>query len=406
MISSRELAYTILFNAIKHRSYINLQLKGVSHPDMPFVNALVYGVMQNYRQCRHFYEPFITKKVSTEVDIILLLSAYQNHFMRDIPQYAIKSEAMKLCEKYASYGKGFVNAMVEKIFSAQPVKAKDEFDTEGVSLETSFEPWIIRMWQAHYGHDFAYQYAKFSNTPSPIFGFLHYQNNNDISTYGTKLNDYTFLADKTLINHNDFQTKQVFIADIHAQVVGFNTPIQPKERVLDACGAPGGKSMMMAMKVKDDAEIICADISLHRLELVKQSVSKTKLKSIQTYELDARMAHTQFELSSFDGILVDAPCSGLGVLRRKPEIKMFITPEDIDGLVKIQAEILASCAKILKLGGWMVYSTCTLNKKENESQIKTFLKTHPEFICEHIMPFDSFKTEGDGFFMATLRKIQ
>jgi 16S rRNA (cytosine967-C5)-methyltransferase len=406
MISSRELAYTILLNAIKHRSYINLQLKGLSHPDMPFVNALIYGVMQNYRQCRSYYEPYITKKVSIEVDIILMMSAYQAHFMRDIPHYAIKSEAMKLCEKHALYAKRFVTAMLEKILIAQNVIAKDEFDTEGVSLETSFEPWIIKMWQAHYGHDFAYQFAKFSNTPSLIFGFKHYLNNLDSSNYGTKINEHTFMSDKSILAHPDFKSKQVFIADIHAQVVGFSTPIQPKQRVLDACGAPGGKSMMMAMSVKDDADIICADISSHRLELVRQSVSHAKLNSISTLELDARKAHEHFKPESFDGILVDAPCSGLGVLRRKPEIKMFITPQDIDELVKIQADILHSCAQLCKVSGWLVYSTCTINKKENENQINSFLKLHPDFICEDIMPFDSIKTGGDGFFMATLRKIQ
>jgi 16S rRNA (cytosine967-C5)-methyltransferase len=406
MISSRELAYTVLLNAIKNRSYINLQLKGIVHPDMPFVNALVYGVMQHYVQCRHLYEPFITKKVDVEVDVILMLSAYQAHYMRDIPHYAVKSEAMKLCEKYVKHTKGFVTAMLEKIFKAQLTIAKDELDTQGVSLETSFEPWIIKMWQAHYGHEFAYNFAKYSNTPSPIFGFIHYKNKKSPSNYGTKINEWSFLSDKSIISNPDFLQKQVFIADIHAQTVGFNIPIKPKERVLDACGAPGGKSIMMAMKVKDDAQIICADISSHRLDLVKQSVEQAQLKSIQTKVLDARNAHEQFELESFDGILVDAPCSGLGVLRRKPEIKMFITPNDIDELVKIQAEILDSCAQVLKPSGWMVYSTCTLNKKENEHQINAFLKRTPDFVCEHIMPFDSFKTGGDGFFMATLRKIK
>lgn len=406
MISSRELAFNILVQALHHRSYINLQLKGATHPDMPFVNALIYGVVQNLIQCQSMYLPYAKQKVSEPVNVILCMSAYQKHFMSDIPDYAIKSEAMKLAETYTPYAKAFIHAMIEKILVAQKVMAINSEDIKGVALETSFPLWIIRMWQAHYGADFAYRFAQFSNQPSPIFGFSHFQNKEPLSTYGQPVSPQGFIADKSLITHPDFMNNRVFIADIHAQVVGFNTPIQPHQKVLDACGAPGGKSIMMAMSVSDQAEIICSDVSSHRCELVKKVVKQAGLKSIQVQVMDARLAHEHFDFKHFDGILADVPCSGLGVLRRKPEIKHFITPEDIDQLVSLQAQILESCSKVLKVNGWLVYSTCTLNKKENEKQIEYFLAQHDDFVCESITPFDSFKTGGDGFFMATLRKIK
>lgn len=406
MISSRELAFNILVQALQHRSYINLQLKGVSHPDMPFVNALVYGVVQNLIQCQSMFQPYTKQKVSEPVNVILCMSAYQKHFMNDIPDYAIKSEAMKLAKKHTPYAKAFIHAMIEKILVAQKRIAQSSEDSEAVALETSFPLWIIKMWQAHYGCDFAYQFAQFSNQPSPIFGFVHYHNNEALSSYGQPVSSRGFLADKSLLTHPDFIQKKVFIADIHAQVVGFNTPIQPHQKVLDACGAPGGKSIMMAMSVTDQAEIICSDVSEHRCELVKKVVSQARLKSIHVQVMDARQTHEHFDSNTFDGVLADVPCSGLGVLRRKPEIKHFITPEDIDQLITLQADILESCSKVLKVNGWLVYSTCTLNKKENEKQIERFLAHHDDFSCESITPFDSFKTGGDGFFMATLRKIK
>mgnify|MGYP004702619225 CR=1 FL=1 len=406
MISSRELAYEVLVNAIKHRSYINLQLKGVQHPDMAFVNALVYGVMQNSLQLQHLFHPFATKQIDVEIDVICMISGYQKHYMRQIPDYAIKAEALKLCDKHVPYAKKFVNAMLERIFKATLTKAINHEDIQGLSLETSFQPWILKMWQSHYGAKFAYDFATFSNTPSDLFGFVHYDLKEKLKDYGEPMGEWAFKADKTIIQHPDFLSKKVFIADIHAQKVGFNTPIKPNDRVLDACGAPGGKSLMMAMKVKDKADIVCADIAPHRLALVNQTLRLAQINSVTTQVLDATQTHEFYPPNSFDGILVDAPCSGLGVLRRKPEIKMFITPQDIDNLVKTQAEILNSCALCVKPQGWLVYSTCTLNKKENEKQIESFLTLHEDFICESIMPFDSFSTGGDGFFMATLRKIK
>lgn len=406
MISEREVAYQVLLDAIKNRAYINLQLKKISHPNMSFVSALVYGVMQHYRQCRHMVAPFIKRKVSAEVDVILMMCVYQTHYMHDIPHYAIKAEALKLCETHAPYAKHFVHAIVEKIFSSKLFEAGNSNEVEDVSLETSFQPWIIAMWKSHYGIDFAKAFARFSNQPAPLFGFVHYQQQSQLKQCEHALSPWGFKADRSLLSHRDFIDHKVFIADIHAQVVGFNTPIQKGELVLDACGAPGGKSLMMAMATYDEASIICADIAPHRLKLVEASVKKARITSITTQVLDARHAHTTFASEYFDGILVDAPCSGLGVLRRKPEIKMFITPEDIDALVSVQAQILDSCSRCLKVGGWLVYSTCTLNKKENEKQIEHFLRNNKQFVLEEIVPFNSFISGGDGFFMAKLRKIQ
>lgn len=406
MISSRELAYDVLVNAIQHRSYINLQLKGIKHPDMPFINALVYGVMQHSLQLQHLFHPFATKNIDVKVDVICMMSGYQKHYMRQIPDYAIKAEALKLCDQHVPYAKKFVNAMLERIFDATLTQARCEEDVEGLSLETSFQPWILKMWQSHYGVKFTYDFATFSNTPSDIFGFAHYDLKGKRHEYGIPIDEWSFKADKSIFQHPDFLNKKIYIADIHAQKVGFNVPIKVNERILDACGAPGGKSLMMAMKVKDQADIVCADIASHRIALVEQTLLLAQIKSVTTQVMDATLTHEYYPPHSFDGILVDAPCSGLGVLRRKPEIKMFITPQDIDRLVKIQAAILNSCALCVKPQGWLVYSTCTLNKKENEKQIETFLNNHEDFICESIMPFDSFSTGGDGFFMATLRKIK
>ena len=406
MISARNVIYTILYEAIYHRSYINLQLKSLSHNEMPFISACVYGVIQHYRQCRVLYEPYTTRKVSAEVDIILMMSAYQAHYMHDIPSYAIKAEAMKLCDQHAPYAKGFVTAVCEKMFKATLFKASDQESIDEVSLETSFQPWIIAMWKSHYGMDFATKFAHFSNQPSPLFGFMHYQDLSRMSHVGEPLTDFGFKTDKTLLKHPYFSQGRAFIADIHAQRVGFEAPIKPNEKVLDACGAPGGKSIMMAMKTHDQAHIVCADVSLHRLRLVEKAITNAQLRHVTTHQMDARFAHEHFASESFDGVLVDAPCSGLGVLRRKPEIKMFIKPEDIDELTQIQAQILQSCSMCLKVGGWLVYSTCTLNKKENEKQIEFFLKNNNNFVLEHVTPFDCFTIGGDGFFMATLRKIQ
>lgn len=194
------------------------------------------------------------------------------------------------------------------------------------------------------------------------------------------------------------------------------------ETILDSCAAPGGKSTHVSEKMKNTGKVVSLDLHKHKVKLIADQASRLGLTNIETKAMDSRKASEQFAPESFDKILVDAPCSGFGVIRRKPDLKYVKTKSDVENLAKIQLDILKSVSGLLKKGGTLVYSTCTVDKTENEGVVKEFLSSHPEFEPDptlagrlpekvrndvtadamvQIMPH-AFGT--DGFFIASFRK--
>ena len=183
--------------------------------------------------------------------------------------------------------------------------------------------------------------------------------------------------------------------------------VDPKEndRILDVCAAPGTKTTHMAQLMKNTGEIIACDIHEHRVELIHNSIKRMGLNCIHPQQLDGTLAHESFEAESFDRILVDAPCSGYGVLKRKNDIKVHMEPSDMDEIIPLQASILESVSSLVKKEGILVYSTCTLNKKENEKQVEKFLKNHEEYTLLEMRTIFPYEYHSDGFFMAKFKKI-
>ena len=170
------------------------------------------------------------------------------------------------------------------------------------------------------------------------------------------------------------------------------------------CASPGTKSIQIAMSVEDDCDLYAVDIYPQRVELIEQAAERYGIKSIKTMCDDSRNLPVSLPLYYFDRVLLDAPCSGLGTLKHKPEIKMNLEPGDVDDIVRLQSQLLDAADLMVKNGGYLVYSTCTLNKKENERQISMFLSQHPQFELVYektIFPQDS---HSDGFYIAKMHK--
>jgi 16S rRNA (cytosine967-C5)-methyltransferase len=196
---------------------------------------------------------------------------------------------------------------------------------------------------------------------------------------------------------------------------------QEGERVLDACAAPGGKSTHIAERMKGTGTVHSLDLHEHKVKLIKQQADRLQLENIFPEALDTRLAANRFEKESFDRILVDAPCSGFGVIRRKPDIKYTKNQEDVLKLADLQQNILQAVAPLLKRDGVLVYSTCTIDKEENSDVVQTFLENNPEFVRdqaavkylpEKLQPiFQNGEVQllphyfgTDGFYIACLRK--
>ena len=178
--------------------------------------------------------------------------------------------------------------------------------------------------------------------------------------------------------------------------------VRKNSYVLDLCSAPGSKTVQMAMMMENTGKIVSNELYDFRSELVRQNLNKYQIRNVELTTVDGVYIDNYYQRNSFDYVLLDAPCSGLGTLRHKPEIKITIKPQDIDEIVMLQKKLLISAANMLKPNGYLVYSTCTLNKKENERQIQSFLAERPDYSLVSQRTIFPFEFDSDGFFVAKL----
>jgi 16S rRNA (cytosine967-C5)-methyltransferase len=218
-----------------------------------------------------------------------------------------------------------------------------------------------------------------------------------------------------------FKEGLLSIQDESSMLVAYALDVSENESILDACAAPGGKSTHIAEKLNHTGEVISLDLHDHKVKLIKENAKRLGLDNIQTRSMDSRKVNEHYNKESFDRILLDAPCSGLGVMRRKPDMKYTKKEIDLIQLSSIQKELLKSVSPLLKKSGVLVYSTCTVDKEENENTVRGFLKENPQFegdstfkerMPEAIQPFIiGFELQifpqdfgSDGFYIAAFRK--
>lgn len=414
-MNAREMAYDILKEVIQHGQYANLlmrkQLKEVKEIDRGFITELVYGTLRNQRYLRYQWEHFTNSKTKEELAILLDMSVYQCFWMNSVPDFAAIAETLKLTDKMANKkATAFAHAILQKVVKQGRIEAQSKVEIERIALETSHPDWMVSILAAHYGLDKAIQICKANLLEAPVCGRV----NTMKCSRADLIKQYGFVAGKrspvaiqskdNLIRSEAFKEGFITIQDEASQLIAILLDPQPNEKVLDVCSAPGTKTLQMAQMMDNQGSITALDIHEHRLELVAKAAQTTGIEIIKLIPMDASHVHELLSGQTFDKILVDVPCSGMGVLRRKPDIKFRVKPEDLDDLILSQEAILNASCQLLVSKGFLVYSTCTLNLKENERQIQKFLKTHEDFKLiseETVFPFD---LGGDGFYMAKLQR--
>ncbi len=227
----------------------------------------------------------------------------------------------------------------------------------------------------------------------------------NIKTENGKLKNFLYInSAKNIEGKKSFQEGLYTIQDEVASLPSKILNPKSNEKVLDACCAPGGKTTFLAELMKNEGEIIAWDLHKHRLKLVEDTAKRLGVTNIKLEQNDATIYKEKYK-NYFDKILLDVPCMGLGVLKRKPDIKWSKTIKDIEEIKKLQKEILETCSQYLKNGGELVYSTCSVLKSENEDIVENFLKNHEKFTIkklENFMPDEN----NDGFFIAKLKKVE
>lgn len=395
--------------------------KEMDERDVRLLTELVYGTIQYKRLLDFYLEPFIKKgfdRLDNWVKQLLRLSAYQIIFLERIPPHAAVNEAVKLAKKRGHVGiQGFVNAVLRNLLR-HPLRSLDEIadPVERLSVKTSHPTWLVKRWVSQYGFRLTEQICH-ANNERPRFTIRINRLKTNRETLKRQLSEAGYEVKETpvspygltIANPGEITKSPLYrqgLFTIQSESSMLVSPLlnpQPGMKVLDACAAPGGKTTHLAELMDNTGQIIANDVHEHKLSLIQSLAARLGITIISLHHGDA-LQLAEHGWGQFDRILLDAPCSGFGVVKHKPDVKWSKTLDDIHHLAELQGKLLAAASRLLKEGGEMVYSTCTIDKRENEEQIEGFLNEHPQFRVlemKRIFPQDF---HSDGFFMAKLVK--
>lgn len=408
MKSSRLIAFETLHKIFYDSTYSNLAvdnaLKDVDK-DKAFISALVYGVVERKITLDYYINKYLTAKPKHKIMTVLRLGAYQLLFMDKVPSSAAINESVKLTRdiKQDYYSK-LVNAVLHKIDSN-----REELDNP--SIKYSVPECLINMWNKQYGADTVSEFLPALNERPPIYAIPNRQFVDagelcyELLEEGV---DCEVLEEVVLIHSSiDFNRSRAYknglfyIEDLSSYHCAKALQAKPGETVIDFCSAPGGKAFTIAQDMENNGRLYAFDLYEHRAELVKKSAERLELNVIISGVNDASVYSDT--IPEADRILCDVPCSGFGIVRRKPEIR-YKNLDSIKDLPEIQLNILKTSAMYLKDGGRIIYSTCTLNKKENEKVVSAFLNEHSGFSFEYDKTIFPSANGGDGFYFAVLTK--
>ncbi len=449
MDRARETALKVIYKIDKENSYSNIVLneflkndKTLNNKDVGLISEIVYGVTTwklTLDEIIKKYSKIKLNKISPWILNILRMSIYQIIFLDKIPKSAAANEGVNLAKRYGNKGSvGFTNAVLRKITKNDYEKLFNEKDEiKKVSKTMSMPEWIIKELLKD-GLDIkqVVDICKSSNIhPNVTIRVNNLKTNKEelkeklleekIEFQDGILDDFLILKKvRNLENLKLFQEGYFTVQDEAAGLTALILNPKKGDNVLDACSSPGGKTTYMAEIMQNSGKIESWDIHEHRTKLVKNAANRLKINIIETKVNDASKENNQY-LEKFDKILLDVPCLGIGVLKRKPDIKWQKNVEDIKEISKVQSQILETCSKYLKSGGTLVYSTCSILKEENDKVIEKFLKNNSNFELkkieldekngenyfekylknkEYLQVYQNEKT--DGFFICKLAKIR
>lgn len=442
--SSRYLAVEILDKIENEGSYSNLLLREIIAKDdliiedRNLLTELVYGVLQRKYKLDYQLEVFIRKqkKIQSWVKQLLRISLYQIEYLERIPNHAIVNEAVNIAKVKGHKGiSGLVNGVLRNVLR-KGVRNTSEIKNKNqrLSIQYSIPVWLIEEFIEDIGLEETKKLISSFNERPKLSLRVNtrkisrdnaikrlekegYQaNKSDISPYGI------IVLNGIPVDTSLFEKGLISVQDESSMLVAPALNVRPGDYVLDACAAPGGKSMHIAsifLSEESGGKIQALDIHQHKINLIYQNAKKQGVRDkVQAKKMDARKVLSEFEKETFDRILVDAPCSGLGLIRRRPEIRYNKTKKDIFQLEKIQLEIMNKVSQLLKEDGELVYSTCTLTKNENQLLVKKFLKENRNFeqipvnlsnkdlVLSQDKSFTIYPHQygTDGFFISRFRK--
>ncbi len=410
----REAALKALYHCEKDGAYLNIALRDIlaSANMEPRDNALATNIAFGAMKNRLFLDNIIAnissiklKKLSVWILNILRMGIFELRFLDRIPESATVNECVRLARRYGhSASGGFVNAVLRKAAASGDFLPDDTESGEYISIKYSMPLWLVDLWKSQ-GH--TTELFKAMNETPPVTVRLNTLKCTSLGEDFEKTADsdfsYRYVGSRGAENTEEFKSGAIAIQDGASQIAISAFGLKKGMRALDLCSAPGGKSAFMAQLMDNTGEIVSCDIHSHKLALIENNFKRLGVTNARVMLNDATVFCPEF-MDGFDAVLADVPCSGLGVIRRKSDIKWTKSELGNNELVKIQRDILSNAAKYVKPGGRLMYSTCTINKSENEDNVAWILENFSEFSLteqKQLMPH----TDGtDGFFYAVFER--
>lgn len=431
-LEDRELIFSILYDCCENKAFSNLSL-GASGAD-DFVRAAVYGTLTYV-----YSEDYLIKKVSgrdvqsldPKIRTILRFGVWQVIYSDKVPDYAAVNTSVDLASKHAPRAKGLVNAVLRKVTALTP-EERDLSSSKSVEAAFSLKPEVYGILKKSYGSERSSSIARALLSPSPLAIRVNTLKTSvsvleaELKEEGFEVMKASFMEDALILKPTSaspslekskaFTQGKFMVQGEAAQLASLVAQPAPGMKILDCCAAPGGKSTHMAALSENKADILALDINSSRTELIRENAARLGAV-LRTGVADSSLYD---EEDCFDLVLCDAPCSGLGIMGGKPDIRLTINYERITEITQKQKVILDNVSKLVKPGGVLVYSTCTVNRGENEDQVQSFLDSHSDFELDdfdNILP-DRLKSSGvkgmltllpdtdgcEGFFISRMRR--
>lgn len=417
---AREAALETLCAVENDGAYLNIAIKDIAEKyrldsrDGALMMLIAYGVERNRRYIDNIIEHLSSvkmKKISDRILNILRIGVYSLRFLDKVPQRATINECVNMAKRYGHRGSsGFVNALLRNAASSPdflPEKGTDEY----LAVFYSYPEWIIGKWRSEGVADIE-SLLKAGNENPPTYLRRNALKGDFPIPEGIEKSNlskeaYIYRAGGAFYKTPLYREGFFSVQDAASQTAAECLDVKHGMRVLDMCAAPGGKSEYIAEMMGNEGEVISCDIYPHKTELIEKNARRLGIDIIKTKISDAEAFNAEFE-NAFDRVLLDAPCSGLGIIRRKPDIKWKKGAVDCSALAQTQYKMLRNAMRYVKKGGIIVYSTCTVSKVENERTAETFLMENKNFAP---FPTDFMIDKGyrqflpninntDGFFIA------
>lgn len=425
-VTERELVLAILMEVTQQNVYSHLALNAVlekyqylEKKERAFITRVTEGTLEHMIELDYILNQFSKVKVNKMKPVIrnILRSAvYQLKYMDSVPDSAVCNEAVKLAVK-KGFGtlRGFVNGVLRNVARGLD---QVEYPTEGIerlSVVYSMPEWILKLWKKTYDLDVIESMLQAFQEETPVTIRCNLAKTTpenlkeSLQKEGVTVTPHPYLSYAFWIQDYDhlselesFQKGEFYVQDISSMLVGELADPKKGDRVIDVCAAPGGKSVYAARMIGEQGHVEARDLTEYKVEMIEENIDRCRLSNMTAKVWDARV-FDEAAREKADVVIADLPCSGLGVIGTKTDIKYNASEEKIAELAALQQEILHVVCGYVKPEGTLLYSTCTMTREENEDNVQKFLETHAGFELEQMRQY--FPYEGcDGFFMAKMHR--